>query len=100
MIPESIVRRITRLNVAQAMNVFLHSVDVSNKMITELRLKIDPPDVLIRPAVSEIELLDRVDVREVALLGEQAVESALPELENAVSWPRRLRRQFFARSQK
>ncbi len=97
-IPESIIRRITRLNVAQAMNIFLHSVDVSNRMITELRLKIEPPDVLIRPAVDEIGLLDQVDVREVALLGEQAIEGALPELERAVGWSRRLRRQLFGRN--
>lgn len=36
-IPESIIKRITRLNVAQAMNVFLQSVDMSNRAITELR---------------------------------------------------------------
>ncbi|RLD05679.1 MAG: hypothetical protein DRI32_03850 [Chloroflexi bacterium] len=79
-IPGSIARRITRLNVSQAMDIFLHSVDIGNRAITELRLEKEPPDLLIRPAVEQIGLLDRVVVADVARLGEEAAEAALPEL--------------------
>lgn len=79
-IPESIIKRITRLNVAQAMNIFLQSVEMSNRAIAELRLKSEPPDILIRPAVAEIGLLDNVVVADVARLGEEATNAILPQL--------------------
>jgi len=79
-IPSSIARRVTRLNISQAMNVFLHSVDISNRAVTELRLEKEPPDLLIRPVVDRIGLLDRIIVADVARLGEEAAEAALPEL--------------------
>lgn len=84
LIPEAFIKRITRLNVAQALSVFLQSVDMSNKAITELRLKSEPPDVLIRPAVEKIGLLDNVVVADVARLGEEATEVVLPELERVM----------------
>jgi hypothetical protein len=55
-------------------------------MLTELRLKLDKPDVIIRPAVPQIGLLDQVDIGEVARLGEHAAEAALPEIRKTVSW--------------
>ena len=83
-VPEVFIKRITRLNISQAMSIFLQSVDISNQAITELRLQKEPPDVLIRPAVEEIGLLDHVIVSDVAKLGEEAAEAALPELARAV----------------
>ena len=80
MIPDSIARRITRLNISQAMDVFLQSVNISNRSITELRLKNEPPDLLIRPAVDKIGLLDKIVVADVVRIGEEATEVVLPEL--------------------
>jgi hypothetical protein len=60
-----------------------------------LRFQIEKPDVVIRPAVGEIGVLDRVDVHEVARLGEQAARAMLPELRRATSWSSRLRRRAF-----
>ena len=82
-IPNSIARRITRLNVSQALTVFLQSVDISNRAITELRLEREPPNFLIRPAVDQIGLLDKINVAEVIRLGEKATTSLLPELKKA-----------------
>ena len=79
-IPNSIAKLITRLSVSQAMDVFLHSVDISNRAITELRLEKEPPDLLIRPAVDKIGLLDKIVVEDVVRLGEEATEAVLPEL--------------------
>ena len=94
-IPAPIVARITRLRVAQAFSVFLHSVDAGACLLTELRLQVDDPEAVIRPAVSHIGLLDKVDVHKVIRLGEQAVDEALPELKRSLAWPKRLRRQWF-----
>jgi NTE family protein len=91
-VPRVIVDRINRLNVAQAMDVFMRSLDIGNRAMAEYRLAVDKPEVLVRPAVSDIELLDRVDPREVAQLGEDALEAVLPDLKRAVSWSVRLGR--------
>jgi len=94
-IPAPIVARITRMRVAQAFGIFLQSVDVAGRLLTELRLKIDDPEFVIRPAVSHIGLMDKVDVHEVIRLGEQAVDAILPEIKTSLSWPRRIRRKLF-----
>ena len=91
-------RYLGRLRIAQALNIFLRSIDISGAMLTELLLNFDQPDVIIRPAVPQIGLLDNVDIKEVAAIGEQAAEAALPQLEKAVAWPARLRRTLLPRS--
>jgi len=94
-IPKPFLDRLAHFRFAQAFDVFMRSVDVGNRAIAEYRLAVDKPDVIIRPAVSEIGLLEQVDVREVAKLGDEAVELALPELKKMASWTSRLRRTVF-----
>ncbi len=96
-IPEALTRRITRMNVAQAMNIFLQSVDMSNRAITELRLESEPPDLLIRPAVEEIGMLDQVVVADVVRLGEEAAEASLPELARVMRRSNGFLRELFGR---
>ena len=45
-----LLRQITRLRVAQAFNVFMHSIDISSQYLTTMRLKIEQPEVVIQPA--------------------------------------------------
>ena len=94
-IPKPILDRLAHIRYAQAFDVFLRSVDVGNRAVAEYRLAVDKPDVVIRPVVSDIELLEQVDVREVARRGDVAVEAVLPELKQMVSWSSRLRRSLF-----
>ena len=94
-LPRSIAERITHMNFAQAFDIFMRSVEIGNRAVAEYRLQVEKPDVIVRPAVSRIELLGHVDVREAARLGEEAVEAVLPELKNMVAWPRRLGRKLF-----
>ncbi len=93
-LPKPILDRLSHLRYAQAFDIFLRSVDVGNRAMAEYRLVVDKPDVIIRPEVLDIELLKRVDVREVARRGEEAVEVVLPELRRMVSWKSRLRRKY------
>jgi NTE family protein len=79
-IPSTLVNRIQRTRIAQAFNIFLLSVDAAGRMLTELRLKMDDPEVIIRPDVGHIGLLDNVDVGEVIRLGEEAVVPHLDQL--------------------
>ena len=97
-IPAPIVERITHLRVAQALSIFMQSVDIGQRMITELRLEADDPEVVIRPDVDEVGLLDKVDVHRMMRLGEKAADKVLPELVRSVSWTRRMGRQLFPAS--
>jgi NTE family protein len=78
----------------------LPSLDISGALISDLRLQQDRPDAIVRPQVHQIGLLDPVDIHEVASLGEQATEEALPQIRRLDSIPdamtRRLRRWFSA----
>jgi NTE family protein len=89
--PNPILIQISRLRVAQALKIFLDSLEISSNQLVELRLRIDRPDVIIRPELSHIGLLDHVDIANVAQIGEESAEKAIPALENAVN----SRRNFF-----
>ena len=94
-LPRSIVERISRMNFAQSLDIFLRAVDVSSRAVAHFRVELDKPDVLIRPAVHHINLLDKVVVADVAMLGEQATEEMLPQIKRAVSWPVRISKRIF-----
>ena len=94
-LPKPILDRLANLRYAQAFDIFLRSVDVSNRAVAEYRLVVDKPDMIIRPKVGTIEMLKQVDVREVARRGEEAVEAVLPELRRMVHWKSRMRRKYF-----
>lgn len=91
-LPRLIAKRLSRLNLAQAMDIFVRSMQVENRAMAEYRLKVDNPEVVIRPDVASIGVLDHVNVREVALLGEQAAELALPDVKRVTAWHARLPR--------
>jgi NTE family protein len=89
-----LARYLARLRVAQALNVFLRAMDISGAQLTELFLALEKPEVIVRPAVGDIGLLDDVDAHEVARAGELAALELLPELERQVSWPMVWRRRM------
>jgi NTE family protein len=99
-VPAPIIERFTQLRFAQAFNIFMDSVDVGQRMITELRLQVDEPDVVIRPDVGDIGLLDRVDVHKIVRLGEKAVDRVLPQIQRTVSWKNNMRRRMFPRKRR
>jgi len=85
-IPTPLADRIQRTRLAQAFNIFLLSVDAGGRMLTELRLKIDAPEIIIRPDVGHIGLLDKVDVHQVVQLGEEAVIPHIDQLKKITGW--------------
>jgi predicted acylesterase/phospholipase RssA len=91
--PSQLIVQLARLNIAQAFRIFGDAINIGQRQMTELRLKLDAPDVIVRPVVSDIRLLDRIDIAEVTRRGEQAAELALPELRQVVSLPARAARQ-------
>lgn len=89
---DAILSRITRLKVAQAFEIFLRGIEIGMSSITEMRLAIDQPEVIVRPEVSQVGYLDQVFVPDVVKLGEQAMEAVLPDLRRAVGVRRRVSR--------
>jgi NTE family protein len=94
-LPSPIISGLTNLRITKAFDIFMRSIDIGGRYIEELRFKIEKPDVVIRPEADEIGVLDRVDVHEVAKLGEMAARAKLPELKHAAAWTTRLQRRLF-----
>ena len=89
-----LAKQFSRLNITQAVRIFAGAVDIAQRQMSELRLVIDAPEIIVRPQVDDINLLDKVDIAEIALRGERAAEAVLPELRRAVSLPARTVRQW------
>jgi NTE family protein len=95
MLPKSIVERISRMNFAQTYDIFMRSVDLNSRAVANYRLQADAPEVIVRPKVHDINTLDKVNVSEIAQLGEDALQEVLPELKLATSWMNQFRRNLF-----
>ncbi len=95
--PAQLVQTLTRTRVAQAFNIFLKSVDLGSRKLAELRLIMDAPDVIIRPDVKGIGLLDAVNVHKVIHSGEAATEVVSEDLKQLNAWSNRLRQWMFPR---
>ena len=89
--PHLLVERISKSRIAQSVDVILRSFDIVSRAAAHYRLEVDHPEIIIRPEVSDIDTLAKVDVREIALRGEAAVEKVLPELRKLSAWYNRLR---------
>jgi NTE family protein len=76
-----LVHRLYKYRLPQSLSIFMRSVDIASSQLTNMRLKIDKPDVIIRPEVSTVGLIDSVDIEEVVKLGEEAAASVLPKIE-------------------
>lgn len=91
-LPLQLIARVGRMRYGEALDVFLRSLDMVTRAVTEYRLEVDNPDIIIRPLVSHIDTLDVVDVHEVVKIGEDAVNAVLPELKKLYTWQRFIRR--------
>ena len=91
-VPQAFLERLSKMRYTQALDVFLRSIDMVNRAVAEYRLEVDKPEIILRPRVLDIDILEQVDVRQVARLGEEVVEASLPELKKLFTWQTRLRR--------
>jgi len=85
---------VSRLRPAQALSIFVRSLEITARYFTEFRLEIDKPDVIIRPRVAHIGLLDEPSVSAVVALGEKAAEEMLPDCRAQFTLPKRLGRRI------
>lgn len=89
-----LMKYITQFRFSQALNIFMRSIDIAGALLTETLLEVQQPEVIIRPAVRQIGLLDVVEVDEVVRLGERAALAALPSLRRATGWWPNLKRRL------
>jgi NTE family protein len=87
-------RFIDRSRLAQSISTFLTAVDLGNAQITDLSLEIDPPDIVIRPRVYEIGLLEQSRADPLITAGEDAVFECLNQIRWLVSWQGKLVRKI------
>lgn len=92
--PKPLVDTISRMRLSQALNIYMRSMEVSGQATTELRLLTDQPDVIIRPDLVGIGLIDKVDPLKLIAAGERAVVQALPELRRSGRISAKIRRRM------
>jgi NTE family protein len=80
-LPAFLASALRNLRWAKMARIYARSIDISLKYLGHLRLEYERPDVIIRPDVFEIGLLDQPDVHEIVLRGERAAQAALPQIE-------------------
>ncbi len=93
-IPGPVIGYFNKLRVGQALNIFVKSLDTSARMLTELRLQVDQPDVLIRPDANHYQPIERIDPAEVIDIGDRATANSLADLQKVFSWRKHFTRRF------
>jgi NTE family protein len=97
-VPRSLVDRFSRMRYGLVLDVVMRSMDITNRAVTDYRLEVDKPDVIIRPQVGNIDTLDVINIHEVIKIGEQAVDEVLPVLKQKFTLRKRIRRALGARA--
>ncbi|MGE5378149.1 MAG: patatin-like phospholipase family protein [Bacteroidota bacterium] len=97
-VPRALVDRFSRMRYGLMLDVVMRSMDISNRAVTEYRLQMDKPDVIIRPRVGNIDTLDVINVPEVIKIGEEAVDEVLPQLRQKFTLRNRIRRALGAKA--
>ncbi len=85
---------LSRLRPGQALQVFLESTEIVLRTYTELRLQIDKPEIIVRPEVWHIGLLQETSAGAMVDIGVEAMEACLPELRQLFSPARRVGRRL------
>lgn len=79
-IPMPILETLSHIRYARAFQIFTTSMDITSRMLTELRLKVDQPEILIRPEVYQTGILDDVNPNDMIKKGAEAVENSIDQL--------------------
>jgi NTE family protein len=90
--PTAVVDRLTKLRPVQAFKIFTRSIDISGKHLTELALKLYQPEVVIRPCVGHIGVLQNINSDELIEIGMNATQETLSELKSQTNWMKKIQR--------
>ena len=85
-----------RLRLAQAFNLFINSMDLMSLFLLDKQIRLEKPDIIIRPEIGAVGIVDQVDISKLVKLGESAAVEALPDIHKANRWQNRMRRKISA----
>lgn len=85
---------LSRLRPGQALQVFLESTEIVLRTYTELRLQLDKPEIIVRPEVWHVGMLQETSAAAMVERGIEAMEAQLPELRQLFTPGRRIRRRL------
>ncbi|HEY59691.1 MAG TPA: hypothetical protein G4N92_03240 [Anaerolineae bacterium] len=91
-IPSLIIKQLGNLRIGKATQISLESLEIMQMMIAELRLRIDKPDVIIRPLLRNYYFLDDIDPYELIKEGESKVKENIVLIEQARKLNKRITR--------
>ena len=91
-IPTFLFDYLINLKIGKVARVSLKSIEIMQMMIAELRLKIDRPDVIIRPLSKNYYFLDDIDPYKLIEGGEKKVKEKLTSIEKAYKINKRIYR--------
>lgn len=93
-IAQPIIDQFARMRIGQSLQLFIRSIEITSLTVAELRLKVDQPEIIIRPDVHKFDMLDKVNPAELILLGEKAADDSLKEIKRKLSWTGNVSRIF------
>jgi NTE family protein len=88
------VDQLNQFRLGQAMHVFIDSMEIMVNTVAELRLKLEKPDVILRPNVHKFTMFDKVDPEEMIRLGEQSVLESIDKIDSVFRVSNRMNRWF------
>lgn len=93
-IPHFMVDQLNQFRLGQAMHVFIDSMEIMVNTVAELRLKLEKPDVILRPNVHKFTMFDKVDPDEMIRLGEQSVLESIDKIDSVFRVSSKMNRWF------
>ena len=93
-VPYPIIEQLEKIRVGQALKIYNKAMDIQTRMTGELRMQIEKPDVLIRPSVEHVGILDHVNPEELFNEGYRATEAQLDALKKSINWQNSFFRKF------
>ena len=82
-VPPIVVEQISEMRIGKAMKVFLNAMDIMVAQLSNIRLQIEKPDVVIRPNIHQYFMFEDVDPRELIRRGQEAVQKEQSNISSA-----------------
>lgn len=87
-----VFERFSRLRISQAMNSFVKSFEITNRMLSEARMKLEQPDLILRPDVGQYGILDIGPVDILLKAGIEVVEANQKAIRTLFGFQKRVER--------
>lgn len=94
LVPPAVMDTVLQLRLGQALRIFIDSLDMMTNMVAELRLKVEKPDLIIRPDIKQYPMFSDVNPTALIDLGKKAVRKNAGEIEKLFSTSLRINRWF------